>query len=152
MKPYRPRKIQYSECYHLGAWTVKIYTIAKEDHYMAQAHYETAKQQLPVWLALKNGFNDDHHHCAFLIVHQGKEGVFAIVNWWVDEEMLNTHVFLSDIKEPANFQRISGGGLAPCIWELEVINYERSAWMKYVLQPDVPDFERYWKDQYNGII
>ena len=32
---------------------------------------------------------------AFIIIHEATEGVFSLINWWVGENMLNTHIFLT---------------------------------------------------------
>jgi len=91
-----------------------------------------------------NSFNANHNHMAFLILHLGTEGIFSLINWWVGENMLNTHIFLSSYDSPTQFQKISGDGLLPCIWELEVINHEKTAWVENVLkQPKSPNYETY---------
>jgi hypothetical protein len=67
--------------------------------------------------------------------------------------MLNTHIFLTVTDSPAVFTQISGDGLAPCVWELAVINHERVAWTNHVLkQSTAPDFSGYLGDVFNGTI
>ena len=61
--------------------------------------------------------------------------------------MLNTNIFLTKEENSSEFEQISGDGLAPCIWELEVINHERLSWINNVLK-QVPNhnFEKYISD------
>lgn len=153
MKPYGKRTISYHDLEEIDAWKVKIYTIAKKAPFQANEVLENALKKLPVWLAQKNSFDASHEHVAFLIIHAGTEGVFSILNWWVGKNMLNTHVYLTDYKQPGQFQKISGDGLAPCVWELEVIDHERRAWIKHFLKKaNQPDLEAYFLEQYNGSI
>lgn len=58
--------------------------------------------------------------------------------------MLNTHIYLSEYATPTQFKLISGSGLFACVWELEVINHERLAWVQHVLhQYPTPDYATY---------
>ena len=96
---------------------------------------------------MKNGFDSSNDKIAFLILHSGTEGIFSLINWWVGKNMLNTNIFITKPEGPADFTKISGDGLAPCIWELEVINHERISWTNNTLkQQDDARFERYLND------
>lgn len=67
--------------------------------------------------------------------------------------MMNSHIFLSDPQKPDAFTKISGDGLAPCVWELEVIYREKCAWVKHVLNSGSgPDFQGYLDDVYDGMV
>ncbi|MEM8584816.1 MAG: hypothetical protein AAGF87_11130, partial [Bacteroidota bacterium] len=140
---YQPRKIAFQELHHCDDWWIKIYTIAKQGDFDQFGIYGHAKDKLPTWLAMENSFDASHDHMAFLIVHAGTEGVFSIINWWVGTNMLNTHVFITEYENPSQFRKISGDGLAPCIWEMEVINHERIAWTEQVLKKSEPDYQTY---------
>jgi len=150
---YKPRYIRFSEILTIGDWQVKIYSISKTATFQATDIYQYALDELPKWLEIRNSFDASHDRIAFLIIHAGTEGVFSIINWWVGKNMLNTHIFFTDYENPGQFKKISGDGLSPCIWELEVIDYERKSWIENVLKkPEGPTYKTYLKDQYNGII
>ena len=40
-----------------------------------------------------------------------------MMNWWVGKNMLNTNIFMTNPNKPSEFEKISGDGLALCIWE-----------------------------------
>ncbi len=64
--------------------------------------------------------------------------------------MLNTNIFISNSENPFKFERISGNGLALCVWELEVINHERLSWTNNVLkQYSMPKYKKYSVDVIN---
>ena len=70
---------------------------------------------------------------ATLIIHKGKEGCFAIINWWIDENMLQNHVYLARNETPDDFAVYSDKGIMTCVWEMAVLWYEHK-------QPDVESY------------
>ncbi len=150
MSKYKSRPIKFKEIIGINGWKLKVYTITKGGSFHHPEFYKSVKENLPSWLSLKNSFNHDNDNIGFLILHSGNEGVFSIINWWVGENMLNTHIFFSDYQSNNNFKKISGDGLAPCVWELEVIYHEKKSWTKNVLKklPDA-DYDNYILDTLN---
>jgi hypothetical protein len=64
--------------------------------------------------------------------------------------MLNTNIFITSPQKPCEFKKISGDGLAPCIWELEIINHESVSWTRNILKKEPkPQFVKYLKDVIN---
>lgn len=150
MEVYRTRKIEFKECIYVHGWKIKVYTIAKMGKFDHPIFYEAAVKELEKWLKLDNSFNPSNDKIGFLILHSGNEGIFSIINWWIDKHMMNSHIFLSERDDLTAFTKISGDGLAPCIWELEVINHERVAWMKHILKKaPAPNYQDYFDDVIN---
>ncbi len=153
MEEYKPRKIEFEEIIETHGWSVKAYTITKNGYFNHPNFYKEVKTQLPKWLSMENSFDSSNDKMGFLILHSGTEGIFSLINWWVGKNMLNTHIFFTNPKETVYFNKISGDGLAPCVWELDIINHERISWRDNVLkQASDPDYQGYLKDVYNGII
>ena len=150
MQEYISRKIRFRECVQINGWQIKIYTVSKTNEFDKVAFYQNAIKEIPTWLTLDNGFNNINYKVGFLILHPGAEGIFSIINWWVGENMLNSHVFLTDPKKPEEFKMISGYGLSSCVWELEIIHHEKVSWTNNILkQADKPNFDAYVKDVIN---
>lgn len=151
MKKYKERNIEFRELIQAGEWKVKSYTISQKNKFHSDAIYQNAIESLPNWLKMQNSFNASNYKVAFLICHEANEGVFTLINWWVGENMLNSHVFLSDYESPEDFKKISGDGLTFCVWEHEIINHERISWKKHILKnPKNPDYSGYLNDTFNG--
>ena len=147
MEAYKPRKIHFREIVTVEDWQVKVYTIAKEGEFNHPIIYKNILDQLPDWLKLENSFDASNDKIAFLILHSGTDGIYILINWWVGKNMLNTNIFFNNLKEPNEFKKISGDGLAPCVWELEVINHERISWTTNVLkQLSNPNYKEYLQD------
>ena len=145
---YQKRTIKFEEVYKTSeGWSIKIYTISKTNSFNHIMFYENVKMQLPKWLSLKNSFDSNNDKIGFLILHSGTEGIFSLINWWVGKNMLNTHIFMTAPEKPNEFTKISSDGLAPCVWELEVINHERISWTNNVLkQMSNPNYQKYLED------
>ncbi|MEO9510504.1 MAG: hypothetical protein ABJN84_16905 [Flavobacteriaceae bacterium] len=150
MEDYKTRKINFKELIGINDWKVKIYTISKTGEFNHSVFYQSVINQLPNWLKLENGFDSSNDKIAFLILHSGTEGIFSLINWWVGQNMLNTNIFMTNPEIPSAFTKISGKGLAPCVWELEIINHERVSWTKNILkQMTNPNYNQYLKDVIN---
>ena len=144
MKPYKPRTIKFKELLKVNDWNLKVYTISENKNHEFSELYEAVKPKLTQWLSKENGFNAMHHHMGFLILHKGNEGHFIVLNWWVGENMLNTRIYFSSFNNYNTIKQISGAGLGPCIWELEVIHHEKITWTNDVLKRShEPNFKSY---------
>jgi len=144
---YKKRNIRFKELIIISEWSIKAYTISENEKFTSSATYEQAKKNLPEWIEQLNSFDSRHEYIAFLILHEGSEGIFTLVNTWVGNNMLQTHIYLSTYEDPIKFRKISGDGLFACVWELEVIRHERDAWIKYILKnAGKPQYESYLED------
>jgi len=152
VEKYQTRKIQFKDLTKIKDWKIKVYTISKGGDFDHKSFYENALKEVPQWLELENGFDSNNDKIAFLILHSGTEGIFSLINWWVGKNMLNTHIFFTDHDQVDVFKKISGEGLAPCIWELEIINHERISWTNNILKAASPHFENYLSDVINKVL
>ena len=152
MKKYKSRTIEFKEIFEVEGWKIKIYTIAKNGDFAHPKYYEHVKIQLPEWLAMDNSFVSENYKVGFLILHSATEGIISLINWWVGENMLNTHVFITYPKKREDFTKISGDGLSSCVWELQIIHHESTSWVYNVLkQESSPNYQAYLDDVYNSI-
>ena len=64
--------------------------------------------------------------------------------------MLQHYVYLSNAESDENFVLYAEKEVITCVWELEVLWFERNAWVKHVLMKnESPDFENYLLEQLN---
>jgi hypothetical protein len=78
--------------------------------------------------------------CGFTIAHDAATAGLAIAYWWANENEIHKHVFAAPLDDPGALEPADGTGMA-CVWELEVIEFERRAWLEDVLKDG--DVERY---------
>ena len=69
----------------------------------------------------------------FTIAHAAASAGLAIVYWWANENEIHSRVFAAPQDDPGALEPADGTGMA-CVWELEVIDFERRAWLQDVLK------------------
>jgi hypothetical protein len=69
----------------------------------------------------------------FTTAHDAATAGLGLVYWWANENELHQRVFASPLDHPAALEPADGTGMA-CVWELEVIDFERRAWLEDVLK------------------
>ena len=148
MKQYKPRPIRFLELLTQENWQIKVYSISDKREFVSAKYLDNAKKNLSTWLEKSQISGLETYQIATLILHEGKEGCFAIINWWIDENMLQHFVYLSP-NEESDFTFYSDNGIITCVWEMAVLWFERNAWVKHVLATEKPDFEAYINEQFN---
>jgi hypothetical protein len=70
----------------------------------------------------------------FTIAHEGKTAAMALVYWWAEENEVHRRAYAAPLPlhDAGALKPLTGTGLA-CVWELEVIDFERRAWLDDVL-------------------
>ena len=83
----------------------------------------------------------------FVVIHRAADYAFVLIDWWSGQNELRQHLLSAPLDRP--------GELAPhpspaigCVWELAVVDFERRAWLRHVLDnPNGPDLEAYLDDR-----
>lgn len=147
---YKKRPVRFLEWYQVDGWTLKIYSISSKKERIGADQLADAKKQLPHWLKLAQTQTLPTYQLATLILHEWEGGCFAVINWWVDQNMLQHYVYLATVEQPGQFALFSDSGIISCVWESAVLWFERNAWVKHVLlQHKKPNFEAYINEQLN---
>lgn len=159
--PYQTRPLRFLHVANLKGWHVKVYGISAHQTIpqalLVKAAEQLATEQLPspaVWTA-KPGealiISEDRYGVAILIVHEGREGNFVLLSWWVGENMLEHYVYFTAATPPFTFEPLANPHIIACVWELAVLTFERQAWVDAVLaNPSGPDLEAYLRRQFSG--
>lgn len=145
---YQKRPIRFIEILQHKDWKIKLYSISIANKSVSHENIERAKLHLDEWLSKSSLHKLESYKVATLILHQGKEGCFAIINWWIDENMLQNFVYLLD--DNNEFILFSNNGITTCVWEMAVLWHERNAWVKHVLRKkENPNLSAYLNEQLN---
>lgn len=148
---YKPRKVEFEQLLEMGDWKVKVYTITNRDVFKSRNVLEKALAYLPKWLARSKKLGFPTYRAAFFIVHEGRDGVWSLINWWIGGEMLQSLTFYTTDDNSNKFRTMPKEGGMACVWEMAVISYERAMWVEYVLRrADNPDFEGYFRNYICG--
>jgi hypothetical protein len=118
---YEPRRIAF-----LGREDrVKHYGIGDPGPAFAAATRRAAAQAIPPGAA------------GFTIAHDAATAALAIAYWWANENELHARYFAAPKDDPGALAPFEDTGMA-CVWELEVIDFERRAWLHDVLEVGDP--------------
>lgn len=154
LQPYQPRPVRYAGLITVGGWRIKAYSISVRSERVDEQVFAHVRKLLPKWLEQYAAYPLDTYGVGTLILHEGREGCFAIISWWIDSNMLQTFVYLATDTDRRAFRLFSDRGIFTCVWELAVHWHERNAWVKHVLgsSGDPTAFDRYLNDHFNADI
>lgn len=125
--PFEPRDIRFQGLREVRGHRLKIYSIVQGDRPFVPAPFEgglhRAYGSFPE-AAPEAG----RPGLGFVILHQGF-GDYVVLCWWDRENELPTRVFVraDDLWRPAR------GGESFCVWDLQVMWYEREAYVSSLL-------------------
>ncbi len=146
---YKPRAIRFLELYQHEDWTLKVYSISISKERVDAGDVKIAKSYLSEWLLKSKAYQLETYKMATLILHEFNAGCFAVINWWIDKNMLQNFVYLKKSNK-SNFEIYSDRGITTCVWEMAIWWHERNAWIKHVLlRNENPDVEGYLNDNLN---
>ena len=118
---YEPRCISFLE----REGRVKHYGIALHDRAarpaLVAATREAARAAIPA------------QALGFTISHDAATAGLGLVYWWANDNEIHQRVFAAPRDDPAALEPANGTGMA-CVWELEVIDFERRAFLEDVLK------------------
>lgn len=144
--PYTERPIRFLELFEQNGWRLKVYGIRlpkpgapdKPDSAVVEHAKSTAAAALD-----QPAVNEHRYGVGFLIIHQGQDRNWILLDWWFDREILKQKLFSSPLDEPNKVTAVQGDLLA-CTWELAVHAFEREAWISNILRrPENPDMAGY---------
>ena len=69
----------------------------------------------------------------WIAAHDAASAGLGIVYWWANDNEIHMRAFASPQDDPGALTPANGSGMA-CVWELEVIDFERRAWLEDVLK------------------
>ena len=159
LSPYRPRTTRFLTLHRQAGVTLKVYGITATDDLPPPATVAAAiglavdylaTPRPPCWRAGIDWSNLPGYGIGSLIVHRGRTTVFAVLDWWVDENILRHHVWAAPAEPAGPFESLTPADVAICVWELAVLQHERAAWLRHVLTPDgTADFDAYLADRFD---
>ena len=152
MEKFKKRAVKYLEIIEFGDWKFKLYSIKYNELRVTPEIENVIKAILPDWIKEKSQINDfPNYKIGTVIIHEAKDSILVVVNWWIYENVIQGHVYTSEYENPSKFLDISSKGLQFCVWEMNILWHERNAWVKHVLMKnEKPDFESYLMEHLNG--
>lgn len=146
MEFYRPRSIRFMGIWTPGSWRVKQYGISYRRRAPRPPLLEAGRRAARESLA-GPARGTEHYGLGFLGVHEGRDADVVFVDWWAAENELHHHLFVAPPGRPGEMRPRREGELTACVWDLQVMAFEREAWVRSVLtHADSPRWEDYLDD------
>lgn len=140
---YKKRAVQFLEQYENEGWRIKVYGITANSEALPPALVKNAKHFVLPHLP-QPGVSEQRYGVGFLIIHQGLVANWFLLNWWADEDILHQLLYSSPVDAPNSIAPVADPSIMACVFELDVYNFEKVAWIDSVLaNADGPDFEQY---------
>src|SRR5918992_797109 len=122
---HKPRSIRSIRRENLDGWRLKVYGIG--------THAPDARDELvDATVGAAHEVLPDGGGEAFVIAHDANGGCLALVYWWANENEIHHAFFASPLDDPGTLARWGGTGMS-CVWEMEVIDFERRAYLEHQL-------------------
>jgi hypothetical protein len=123
---YEPRTIRFIRREDIGDWRLKVYGIGTHapdarPEFVA-ATLEAAREALP-----------EGGGAGFVIAHDARSAGLGLVYWWANENEIHARFFVSPLEDPSAYEPYESTGIS-CVWEMEVLDHERRAWLEHVLK------------------
>jgi hypothetical protein len=130
-KPYAPRPVRSLGLAHPHDYRIKQYSIVYGDGAFRTDDFETGLRLLFEALP-RPAVTPARPGVGFAIAHQGNGADYAVLGWWDNENELPLRVVVRP-QTPGGMWRPARESEAVCVWDLEVIWFERQAYVQTVL-------------------
>lgn len=125
---FRPRPARFLGLWEIGGWRMKAYGLHAEHKRVLPELVNAARDLAATVLPHAS----DAYGVGFIGVHCGRDSNFIFIDWWANENELHHHVFVSSLEKPLELAPAPDGVIA-CVWDLQVIWFERNVWVEKVL-------------------
>lgn len=131
-RPYAQREIRYLGWTSQENWVIKLYAIfgRGDDHTRGLTEKAT---ELCRDVLLQAQPSIECHDVAFVITHEGQDGNYVVLDWWVGGNMLSHHIYHAPLTNPLHFRRFQDHDIVSCAWETQVLAFEGRMWIEYIL-------------------
>jgi len=148
-EPYEDRPVKFLELSEDKGWKFKIYAIVHKKNTPPDGKTIEIAKQFAKDCIEKYHYIADSYGLGYIIIHKGRDSNFIVINWWLGENMVCTHSFLSPLNNQYLYQEITHTGMNVCVWDSLIHSFERNAWVNFIMKnPDTPDIKGYLKAIY----
>lgn len=129
--PYIARPIRFTGITDIHGYRLKRYVILYGGGPFREADFEIG-MKLAFASLPQPAIHTQRPGVGFAIAHQGNGADYAVLAWWSNENELPLQVFVRP-QTPGGEWRPAIAGESVCVWDLEVIAFERNAYVKTLL-------------------
>jgi hypothetical protein len=131
MDPYAPRPIRFHGLRDVDGWRLKRYSIVYGGGAVDWPAFEPVHALIDAALP-RPAVSAPRPGVGFVIAHQGRTALYYVLGWWDNENELPLRVFVRGLEEGSAW-RPARGSESVCVWDLQVISFEREAYVATLL-------------------
>ncbi len=139
--PFVSRAVTPRGVKDINGHRIKMYDVTLPGETLHEPTYasglETAAATLPI-----PACTESRPGVGFAIRHQGATWDYVVLSWWDSENELPLRVF-SRPRTPQGLWQPARQDQSVSVWDLEILAFERDAYVRHVLNADGPDLEAY---------
>ncbi len=130
---YFPRWVEAGDVISLNGYRLKSYSMHLSDKKEKQA-LENHDLQALLAACVPPAPEPLDHGPGFVIVHYARDGDYLLISRWYGGNMLKHELFqLVQNAEGWQAEPLRSTNIVACVWELQVIAFERQAWVATVM-------------------
>lgn len=130
---FRPARVRFVDSLEIEETVLKLYG-SQVEGVALNPRATQAAQQLAARELRMNGRCDESNGVGFLLVYQDRTGVHVTLDRWQNETELLHAGFIAGGEPPFMFQSITKGEEVLPEWYLGLVEFERNAWRRCVLE------------------
>ncbi len=131
MHRYEQRPIRFHGLREVDGWRLKQYSITYGNAPIDWVAFEPAMAMVEALLP-HPAVTAQRPGVGFLIAHQGRTALYTVLAWWDNENELPIRVFVRSLERGGEW-RAARGAESFCVWDIQVIAFEREAYVATVL-------------------
>ena len=131
MHRYEPRPIRFHGLRAVGGWRLKQYSIVYGDAQVGWEAFEPATTLVAASLP-QPPVTPERAGVGFIIAHRGRTALYCVLGWWDNENELPVRVFVREL-DGDDAWRPARPTESFCVWDLQVIGFEREAYVATML-------------------
>ena len=131
VRPFVPRPIVARDVLAHGDWRLKRYAITLGDTLLDWDAFDDGIAMALATLP-QPAVAPGRPGAGFVVAHRGRGADYVVLGWWSEENELPVHVVRRD-QTPGAAWRAARHGESFCVWDLQVVAFERDAWVATVL-------------------
>lgn len=139
MEPYAPRLIHPDGLLETDGWRLKGYAITLPDAEVDASAF-TSGVALAIESLPEPAQAPGRPGIGIVIAHEGRGARYVVLAWWDRENELPVRVFVAPDDEGGEW-RPARDGESFCVWDLQVLWFEREAYVETMLDPEVEEPE-----------
>ena len=151
IRAYAPRPVRSLGVWEVDGWRLKAYALAATPREPAPALLEAVREHASATLP-RPAVAADRYGVGYVGIHECDGTDYAFFGWWARGNELYHHLLSCPSGRPHELASLTGAdaGLAGCVWELGVVNFEREAWIRHGMRGGVPDIDGYLDARLEG--